>query len=38
METTQRDEEGPFPGLTHPHRSPRAPPWLGVALWGKLIF
>lgn len=35
MGTTQQDEEGRFPGPTHPRRSPRAPPWLVVVPWGK---
>lgn len=38
METTQQDGVGQFPGPTHPHRSPRAPPWLDVALLGELSF
>lgn len=38
METTQQDGEGRFPGPTHPLRSPQVPPWLDVALLGKLSF
>lgn len=35
MATTQRDEEGRFPGPTRPHRNPPAHPWLVAVPWGK---
>lgn len=35
MGTMRQDEEGHFPGPTHPHRNPQAHPWLVVVPLGK---
>lgn len=32
----RQEEVGLFPGPTHPHRNPQAPPWQVVVPWGKI--
>lgn len=27
-----------YPGPTHPHRSPQAPPWQGEVPWGNSLY